>query len=389
MLSPRAQYWHLSALNAFIFGAVGVTLPFWPVWLESRVADPGLIGMLLGVMMLTRIIVDPFFAQAMDRRGERKRPLMAAFVLCAGAYGLFLAHDHVIWLLVLSVITGAAFAPIVPLSNMFTLRGCTSHGLEYGRIRLWGSIAFILVSMGSGYLIERAGIDMVIYLVIGLMGLGLLTLLRLPDIRPERPAPPRPALRQLLSDRKFLVFLSAMALIQSSHGFYYGFGTLYWRELGYTDVMVGVFWSVGVLAEIVLFFVAKRYRLMDRPIMLMIIAALGALIRWVCLAFTEAGWAIIALQTLHACSFGCAHLGAMSYITKAVPEEVAVTAQSLNAAMVMGGGLGLTTWLSGPLFAAFGGTGFAVMGAIALTGLGCVLWLDRLWERPDTGRSHS
>jgi PPP family 3-phenylpropionic acid transporter len=182
----------------------------------------------------------------------------------------------------------------------------------------------------------------------------------------------------LWRDPAFLAVAAAASLTQGSHALYYGFSTLEWRAAGLDGTTIGVLWGIGVLAEIVLF--AYSARLPMGPAVLLAVGAAGAVLRWTAMAFDPPAAALPALQVLHAASFGAAHLGAMGFLARAVPRELAATAQGL-VATATGIIMAAATGLSGLIYAASGSLAYLAMAAMALLGLACALAAQRLPHR--------
>jgi PPP family 3-phenylpropionic acid transporter len=193
-----------------------------------------------------------------------------------------------------------------------------------------------------------------------------------------RPAP-ETVLRSptvLLRDPVFLAVALASSLIQGSHALYYGFSTLQWRASGLDGTLIGVLWGLGVLAEIVLFALSARLPATLRPTALMAIGGLGAVIRWGAMALDPPVAMLPALQILHAASFGATHLGAMGFLARAVPRELAATAQGI-VATVSGVVTASATGGAGLLYAATGSLAYLMMAAMALVGLAGALYAGR------------
>ena len=135
-------------------------------------------------------------------------------------------------------------------------------------------------------------------------------------------------------------------------------------------------WSVGVIAEVALFAVSGRVIAYCGTARLLMLAGLAATLRWGVMAFDPPLWATALLQTLHAMSFGAAHLAAIHFMTHAVPEDRAATAQGVYAAIVAGLVLGTVTIASGPLYRTFAGEAYAAMALLALHRRGSRLHAD-------------
>ena len=73
----------LAAFYAAIFAAVGIHIPFWPLWLKDRGLSPTQIGLLVAAGYLTKLVANPVVGHLVDHRGDRKRPMLA-LALAAG-----------------------------------------------------------------------------------------------------------------------------------------------------------------------------------------------------------------------------------------------------------------------------------------------------------------
>lgn len=374
----------LAARLAFYYGAIflvmGVYLPFWPVWLEGRGVGPGEIGLLLAITTWTKVIASPAMAQIADRLGERRRVMMALSVAALASYALFAVADGFWALALVAVLVGATLPPIMPLGENMTMLAARARGLDYGRIRLWGSLSFILASWGGGQWLAGRPESAILWLVLAGLGLTVVACWSLPDIRPT-PAPPRAKpVRGLLRQPVFLLFLATVSLSQSSHGMLYGFGTLHWRAAGLSDGTIGLLWAEGVLAEVVLFAFSGRVVRRVGVVPLMLIAAAAGVARWTVTALSADLGVLMAVQLLHALTFGATHLAAMHFIQRAVPEEVSATAQGLYSAVAMGVVLASVIMASGGLYAWAGGHAFFAMTAMSVLGGVAAVALGRRWR---------
>jgi PPP family 3-phenylpropionic acid transporter len=239
------------------------------------------------------------------------------------------------------------------------------HGVDYGRVRAAGSIAFIATATLGGWLLADEGAPIVLWLSLGMLALTFTASAGLPDLR-TKPASRLHASLSLLLQRRFLIFMLATTLIQSSHVVYYGFASIHWRAVGISDALIGALWSEGVIAEIVLFTLSARLRFAPRTLLLL--GAAGALIRWVVLGTTDAVGTLALAQTLHALTFGCTHLAAMRFIMREVPPEAGSTAQSLYFSLAGGGAAAIAMAAAGVLYADWGAGAYYAMASVALAG---------------------
>lgn len=375
---PRGMAWRISLHFAALFVVPGIYLPFFAVWLEARGLSPTQISIMLSVGILMRLLAGPVAAHVVDRSGRRKLAVVLLAWSSLVTFALLGWIDGFGALLLVWIVHCAAWAPITPFSDNIALLAATRHKLNYGRMRLWGSISFLTAAYLSGLWLKGRDTDWIfILLVAGLVvlvvGSHMLPDLRLPLDKPRAGAP---ALR-LLRVRRFLLFMGAAACLQASHAAFYTFGTLHWRGLGHSDAAIGWLWAEGVLAEIVLFAFAQRVPAWIGGTGLLLIAAAGGLLRWSVTAGAEDYALLVVLQVFHAATFGAAHIGAMRLLSEGSSLGDSATAQSLyvagNSAM-----LALATLAVGPIYAWGGGAIYWAMTGLSAIGGTCA-WM--LWRR--------
>lgn len=364
----------------FFFG--GVQLPFFPLWLEARGLDARTIGMVIAAPMLVRIVATPIITHQADRRRALKGTLLIASI--AGTIGMTMVGlmHHPLAILILFAVSAIAFSPVLPLTDAYAVSGLTARGRGYGPVRLWGSVAFIVGNVGAGLMLHVVAPDYLIWLiaaalVVSVAAAAALVPLERGVTHGEPSAVHSPA--ALLRNPAFVAIALASSMIQSSHALYYGFSTMQWRAAGLDGTLIGMLWGLGVAAEVALFAVSSRLPAWMSPTVLLVIGGLGAAIRWGAMATDPPIAALPFLQLLHACSFGTAHLGMMGFMSRAVPRELAATAQGLVS--TWSGIVNATaTFVSGYVYAATGNLAYLVMAGMALVGLASALVASRFWR---------
>lgn len=403
MARPSSTTIRLSAFYGALFLVIGMQLPFWPVWLSSRGMSASEIGLLLSAGMWVRIIANPLIAHIADRRDARKPLIVMASFGALAASALYLVADGFIGLLIVALISSAVFSAAMPLGENLTMLASNKdrpprQRVDYGRVRLWGSITFILAAVAGGQLLEAGPPMLILYLILAGLALTGVAALCLPNIRASggveadgmkagssasaNHSKRRSPIRYLLRDRRFCLFLVAAGLLQSSHAVLYGFATLHWRAAGHSETLIGLFWAEGVIAEIILFAVAAPVVARLGPMRLFAVAAVAGIIRWTVTGATDAVEALLIVQVLHAFTFGAAHLATMHFIAAAVPAAWSATAQSLYASVSIGIIMAGMMMGAGELFAALGSSAFYVMAVVSAAGGALAIILSRL--RPPT-----
>jgi MFS transporter, PPP family, 3-phenylpropionic acid transporter len=169
----------------------------------------------------------------------------------------------------------------------------------------------------------------------------------------------------LLRDRGFFAIIVASALIQSSHSAYYIFASIAWQQAGFGGLTIAGLWALGVLAEIVLFALSPRFTL--QPSVLVVISALCAVVRWVITAQDPPIAILAVVQLLHGLTFGLTQVGIMGLMVRHVPGHVMARGQGYLAAC-SGVVAGLTSIVSGMVYAQFGQGVYYMMAAMAASG---------------------
>ena len=355
------------------FAVLGIMLPFWPVWLASRGLEPSEIGLVLALLTAIRIVATPAVAHYADHIGERRRPIIVLAAVSTAAFAMFIGARDFWLILVITAVFSAARAGIMPLGESLTMLSVHKRGLDYGRLRLWGSLSFIVAAAATGWLLTGRPEDLVFWLVLGALAFSLGSCMALPDTRPGKASRSRAPLVGILKTKSFVLFLAAAALVQGSHAVYYAFGTLHWRAAGHSDTVIGLLWAEGVIAEIALFAVGARVLRVLSPAALIALGGAAGALRWAVTGVSAELPVLFVMQALHAFTFGAAHLGAIHFVARAVPTSESATAQSLYSAASIGAGLGLAMLASGPLYEAFAGGAYHAMAALGA--MGCVLGL--------------
>jgi MFS transporter, PPP family, 3-phenylpropionic acid transporter len=364
----------LAFFYAAMFSLTGVQLPFWPAWFAGRGLTAAEIGILLAVAQWLKLAVNPLAGIAADRSAAPRRVMLLLSLGAVAGFALLPAAHGFTLLLPLGALTACCLSPLSPLGDHVALAAAATGRLDYGRVRLWGSLGFIATTLLAGRLVQAYGIDSVAPLLAATAVLVLAACAVMPAERSAPAAAPAGAWRTLARP-SFALFLAAAALIQGSHAVYYGFGTLYWRRLGIADDRIALLWAEGVVAEIALFYWGAPLLRRLGPEKLLALGGGAGLLRWAATGFATTLPMLVPLQLLHAFTFGATHLGAMHHLARRLPPAQAATAQALYATVVGGLGQGLLMLLAGGLYGAFGGSAYLAMAAVAAIGAGLALLL--------------
>ena len=383
--SPISLGVRLSIFYAATFFVIGVYMPFWPSWLSSNGLGPTQIGILLSITTWTRIIISPLVAQVADRLGRHKPLMICLAFMTLVSFSLYTEANTFASFALISFLLGCSFPPMMPLVETTTLSVAQKHRLDYGRIRLWGSLTFVAGSWGGGlWLVGRTEDAVIPLILIGCVTIVFSCLL-LPNVRVSKSSPSSSPIRQLLKSPIFILFLTSAGLIQGSHAAFYGFSTIHWQAAGLSESAIGLLWAEGVAAEVLLFLFSGAVIQRIGITGLLLIGASAAVIRWTTTALTTDLTVLAMTQVLHALTFGATHLASLHFIQKAAPTGSSTTAQALYSAVGLGIASAFMMIASGHLYERYGATAFFAMTIAAAIGGLCALALHKHWNGKQLG----
>ena len=361
-------YWRLSSFYFFYFATLGALLPYWALYLESLGFGPGAIGSLMAVLMVTKIVAPNVWSVIADRQRDRLAVVRWASGLAAlGFLGVCAAKGF--WTLAVTLALFSFFwNAALPQFEAITLNHLGRHADRYARIRLWGSIGFILTAMLLGWALDHASARLVPMAVLALMiGIWAASHLVPRDGRATVTSGDE-RLSRVLRRPEVAALLVACFLMQLSHGPFYAFYSIYLEGYGYDGVAIGGLWGFGVLAEVLIFLSMHHLLRSFGAYRLFASCFLLSSVRWLMVAwFPEVLLLQGAAQALHAASFGVYHAVAIKLFHAFFVGRLQGRGQALYSSLSFGAGGALGCVLSGALWDWAGPTNTYVIAAGAST----------------------
>lgn len=366
----------------------GVFLPFFGASLAWRGMSADQIGLLLSLSLILRAFSGPLSGIAADARNDRRAVMLVLYWIMLAGFGSLCVVNSPLLIFLVAIPAYVAYGSASPLLESVSVRVAERYGFDYGSVRIWASTAFVVMNVTGGVLVKYLGLGV----VAPLLALGAAACVIATIILPTPPATegraPLPVrlkatlgeTRELLRVPVFLLFLAAASCEQATHAFYYGYAGLHWRTLGYSEMLIGMIWPLGVIAEIVLFSIALRVLNWFTPAKLILLGGAFAVVRWTILAFDPPLPLVIIAQVMHGGTFALAHLGAVFFILRAVPQRLAATAQSLYFVGSQGLMMGLMTMASGSLYGSLGGKAYFLMTGLGVVAIALAYALLKHWH---------
>lgn len=363
MRGPRPSSVVRVAVAYFLqFMGTGITLPFLPAYLGSLGLSGTQVGSLLALTPLVSLVAPPFWGRLADRTG---RPGRVFSLLCIGAAATFsmllVAREYVA--LVPIFVCYALFASSTStVLDAIALHRAQAENIGWARLRLFGSVGFVLSSSAFGAFIGRMDLRTVIVAFAIMVCGGVWSLL----LRDEEGAPPRAGVHRLPRDRDLALVLASASLHWIASAPFHGMFALHVEKLGLGTWVVGASVAIGVVAEVVLMWTYPRIADRIAPRHLLAVAYVAGVVRWSILGVTTSSVVIVASSVLHGLTFGAFFVGAVNAVARRVPNELRASGQAMLVAVVFGVG-GLIGYLGAG--AAFDALGQRVFFAAALLDL--------------------
>ncbi|MCU7921072.1 MAG: MFS transporter [Candidatus Thiodiazotropha sp. (ex Dulcina madagascariensis)] len=377
-------YWRLSGFYFFYFASLGALVPFWGLYLQGRDFSPAEIGELMAVLMVTKLVAPNIWGWIADHTGHRMPIVRLASLLALVSFvGVFFVQGF--WPLVLVMMLFSFFwNASLPQFEAVTMSYLRERIRHYSRIRLWGSIGFILSVTLLGFLLEEMGIGLVPQVVLLLYGCIFLYSMLVPENDAVMPSQSQGSILQVLRRGDIIAFLLVCFLMQASHGAYYAFYSIYMEDIGYSRSVIGQLWAVGVIAEVMIFLVMHRllHRWGARKVLIASLAI--AVIRWWLVGSASDNLPLVLLaQVMHAATFGVFHASAIHLVHHYFIGRHQGRGQALYSSISFGAGGAFGSLMSGYLWSGIGPAGtYWVASGYALAAFFIAwLWVDRQSQR--------
>ena len=334
------------------FGVLGIFVPYFGLFLDGRGLDSADIGLLLAIVTASRIVGPNVWAYVAEKSGKPLLVMRYGAMLAAVGW-LSSFADVGFWPLLLGFTLFSFFwTAILPQLEVTTLSFLNDDTQAYSRIRTAGSVGYIVLVMLGGWLFEQYGSEFLPLsaLLFLLLLLGSLFMLPMVSVNSET-ADESISFNQLLKNSVLVRFMLAALLLQMSFAPFYGFFTLYSRDLGYSGSQTGIFIGIAIAAEIVAFYFAGQL-MRNRSYARILGVCYGVtVLRWALLAeLADNIWWLCFSMLLHAGSFAIAHSCAMQFIQQFFPRNLRSRGQALYAGVIFGGGGAIGAYCSGLLW---------------------------------------
>ena len=375
MSSSHNLHWRLSRFYFFYYFFVGSFVPYWGIYLQSENFSPSSIGILLSLFQISRIVAPNFWGWLADHTGHRVKWIkLTSFLGLIGFIGVFWAKGF-FWIFLVMSALSLFTSSTLPLAESLTLAHLATTDGHYSRIRLWGSIGFIVASLFLGYLIDLQGINILLWVLLITQAIIFFLSNTIPEAKEIHHKKNDLPIWKIIKTPSVVALLIGCTLMVSAHGVLYNFYSIYLKEHGYSSATIGWLWAVGVICEIFIFMlmpkILRRYSLKT----ILLISLFLGVIRFILIgASPDHFYLLLIAQMFHAATFGSFHAASIEVIAYFFKGRNQSRGQAIYNSVAYGiggtiGGLGggyLIQYLGGQL-------GFMIAAISPLIGF-VVIW---------------
>jgi PPP family 3-phenylpropionic acid transporter len=360
---------------------------FLPIWLSEKGITPDQIGLINAVPVFIILALNLIVGRVADRASDwRQVIVIGALIAGIAPIGLFFVNEFwgILLFWTLASLPGGAIGPVLDAA---TMRMTRRNGTDFGAIRAWGTIGFMLLNGLTGFLVVWYGSAIFVPLFVSLALLRAVVALQLPAFRAplehQTLAATRPRagkLREIIGKPWFFLPLVGFAIIFGTHFILNAFASLVWKEQGISENIIGPLIALGAAAEAALMFLWKRVGGGVSARHMILISALASVLRWAAMAFSPPVWFLVLLQLTHGITFALGFLGCVHFIANWTSEDIAAETQSLFTVLQqLASVLALVGF--GWLFGLYGARAFLFASMAAVCGTLCI-WISLQMMQP-------
>lgn len=340
----------LSVFYFFYFSTLGILVPYWSLYLQSLNFTPKEIGELLAILVGTKIIAPYIWGWIADHTGKRVRIVQIGALLTALTFLLVYRVESYWSMAGVMMLYSFFWNAILPQYEAISMNHLGEQQHRYSIIRSWGSIGFIVTVALLGPLIDEKGAAVILpVLTVVFFAIWVSALLTPADNgHPTQENDSSSKILKVIQRPEVIALFAVCFLMQFSHGAYYAFFSIYLEAHGYSKTVIGQYWALGVIAEIIVFLFMTRLIQRFGVKKLLITSLLIATIRWILTAwFVDNPWILTVSQTMHAATFGLYHAVAIYYFHHYFTGKLQGRGQALYSSISFGAGGALGSLISG------------------------------------------
>ncbi len=362
----KFPYWRLSVYYFFYFSYLGGFSPYFGLYLQSLSFSAWDIGLLMSQMQVMRVLGPYFWGALADRIGQRLKIIRATSLATLLIFSAFFFVTRFESIFIVLAVLSFFWVAALPLVEALAFDHLRSKPAGYGRIRIWGSLGFIVAVVLIGGLLDHFGLSSLLWAIMLLLAGTVTQAFLLPEAaQTKRQEETQRPITEIIRQPHVRALLAACFFMTAAHGALNIFYSIFLNDHGYSKSAVGGLWSVGVLAEILVFFymTALLTRFSIRTILLTSFVA--AVFRFALIGVGVNYLPLLLVtQVMHGLTFGAFHAAAIATINRFFPGNTRSRGQALYSSISFGAGGLVGGLLSGWVWETLGGEASFILSSL-------------------------
>lgn len=308
----------------------GILVPYLSLLLLHDGLTSNQVGEVMALGTLIAILGQPIWGYLVDRF-SLTRLTLAMSSLIPGLIAIFYDSTWLTILALTSVLSNLFLTPQAPIADSYAVAFARTNGTPYGTIRLFGSLGFALGGYAGGLYLTHVSVTAlwIPYAVLGISGAVLAFFFPRPSMSVGVGSSISEGFKELMRDRRFLVFLTGGFLISQTLTAFNTYFAITFRQMGGSLSLTGLAFFIASGTNVPAMLVAARMIARFGRESTMFLAAVAYIVRWGVQAFVPNPTVAIAIQVLHGLSFGFFYVAAVDFVSQTARKELQATAQSI------------------------------------------------------------
>ena len=324
--------YNIVSLYVTVFIIIALITAYLPLWLKSYLyfenSEVGFVLASVGVLKFFSNFIITRKVQNINNLRNTMIAIIISIIIVFIIISFFQTFINKQINLILVLISLLVFSPVIPMVETIFNNTKNKFGRDYGKTRLSGSISFLITVFLASILFENYSIN---YFPILFLSASIIFLINAFQIKKEyeplKVVKYKNSFKRLISQKEYVSILIICSLLQSSHAMYYSYSSIIWYDKGLSIEEIGLLWSVGVIAEVFLFYKISKININKNYYSLINACCVLTGARWIGTYMVDNFYYLVFIQTLHAVSFGLTHYLMMYFIYKKIPSDLKLISQ--------------------------------------------------------------
>jgi PPP family 3-phenylpropionic acid transporter len=341
-------------LRAFIFyllffAGAAALYNFLALYYAGKGLPGSQIGVLMGVSSLIGLAAGPLWSGLADATNRHRLVLSIAMLGNLSAVFIFSFGNTFWWFLALIILQSLFGGPIISMADNATMAMLGDEKDLYGRVRIGGTIGWGLAAPIVGVVVGRYGLSWTFSIYSALLLIALLVGQGLHFSHRRIEGSYSHGVRELLSDRKWIVFLFIVFTAGCGNAAITSYLFLYLQKIGTSLTWMGLAISIATAAEFPALFYADRLMKRFSARGLLTIGLIGTAVRCGLYGVVSLPWLALTVQLVQAVTFPILLVAGVSYAHENALPGMGATAQSIFSSAFTGFGSAAGGFLGGML----------------------------------------